>query len=554
MSTTDIDRALAVLCLEHQLVTPARAVQLIESAQGDPRRLASLLVTEIPEVVLLSTLAKELRYDFVDLYAARMGLRVDVELLARADRDILRARSALPLLDDAGTVIVAVANPADLDLTAYLDDIYPGHKTVLVSRSQIQARLALSAERSLAEEAAAIPMVAVTPTAVVAPTPRNPLVVWVDTMLETAVAQGASDIHLNFTDTGELWLRFRIDSILHAQPSTLRGRENEVIGILMTRAGMDAANQRDPQDGGFSFIASARKIDVRAAMLPQEYGPSMVLRLLDSVNINRRLSDMGFSISAMSALETALNSSQGTIIVSGPTGAGKTTTLYAMLREVASPEKNVITIEDPVEYRLPLVNQTEVSVALDFPRALRAILRMDPDIILVGEIRDAVTARTAMDAAITGHLVLSTVHARSTVGIYTRLAEMGTPHYLVAEAMSIGVAQRLVRRLHDCATPSPVTELDRQMFAMVDAVAPETIMRPRGCTGCNYSGYRGRIAVVEILVPTPSFRQLVLAHAGHDELDAQARADGMIPILEDGLRVVHEQMTTIDEVIRAVSS
>ena len=556
MTTTDTERALAALALDHHLLSPERAVTLIDAAAGDGPRLVRSLLAEIPEAGLLAALAQELGLDYYDLYGTHTGLRVDQGVLNQVPMPFLRTHSAIPMLNEDDQVVVVVANPADLDLRTHFATLFPGLKIGLAARGQIQAKLALSTSMVFLEPET--PLATATSTApLVAPTPRNPLVAWVDNVRETAVAQNTSDVHLEFNGDGTMLLRFRIDGVLRLHPSPLRGRELEVIGILMNRAGMDSANQREPQDGTFSFVASARKIDVRAAMLPQENGTSMVLRLLDSANVSRRLSDMGFNASQLETMERAASSSQGTVIVCGPTGSGKTTTLYAMLREMASIEKNVVTIENPVEYRLPLINQTSVNTGGDrdfgFTKALRAILRMDPDVILVGEIRDAETAKTAMDAAITGHLVLSTVHARDAVGIYTRLAEMGVPAYLVAEAMSVGVSQRLVRRLHDCAQLVTPTTTDLAMYHAAGTPAPDQILRPAGCPGCSNSGYRGRLAVVEVLEPSLTFRQKVLLGAGHDELAEQARADGMVSMMDEGLRLVRDQMTTVEELLRTVS-
>lgn len=557
MSITDIDRALASLCLDHHLITPERAKHLIDAANGNAQRLALLLKTEISESALLQAIATELNYEFADLYASHSGLRTDAELLSRAEYDLLRTYSAVPCVDPDGQIIVAAANPADLDLRSYLSERYPGMRMVLASPSQIQARLAMTYASSRHEALAELEVREVSDNEATPAAPRNPLVSWVDSVLDNAVAQNASDIHLEFQADDSILLRFRVDGILRPQVPPPRGRENDVIGIIMVRAGMDSANKRESQDGTFSFTSSNRQIDVRAAMLPQENGPSVVLRILDSMNVNRRLSDMGFDVAALEVLEATARSSQGTIIVCGPTGSGKTTTLYALMREVATVEKNIITIEDPVEYRLPLINQTAVSHIGDrnmgFARALRAILRMDPDIIMVGEIRDDETAKTAMDAAITGHLVMSTIHARDTVGIYTRLGEMNVPTYLISEAMSLAVSQRLVRRLHDCAIAAPPTERQRQLFHLLGANSPDTLMIPAGCPSCQSTGFRGRVAVAELLAPTPAFRQKVLAGAHHDELEDQARQDGMIPMKEAGLALVRQSLTTIEELARVVS-
>jgi type IV pilus assembly protein PilB len=558
VSITDIDRALASLCLDYHLMTPDRAMSLIELAKGDAPRLAELIHTEIPEAALLGAIAEELGFEYADLYGANSGLRTNQELIERADYDLLRHYSALPCVDEKGEIAVAVANPGDRDLRNYLEERYPGMRMVLGSASQIQSQLSTinaTARHSLAPEL----LGAVVPDNLVAQPalPASPLQAWVDSVLDNAVAQNASDVHFEFNSDGSILLRFRIDGILRVQVPPPRGRELDVVGILMVRADMDSSDKRQPQDGTFSFKSVNRQIDIRAAMLPQENGTSIVLRILDSANISRRLSDMGFETGVLASLEAAARSSQGTIIVCGPTGSGKTTTLYALMRDVASIEKNIITIEDPVEYRLPLINQTAVNHigdrSMSFARSLRAILRMDPDVILVGEVRDQETARTAMDAAVTGHLVLSTIHARDAVGIYTRLSEMGVPLYLISEAMSLGVSQRLVRRLHDCSLPAPPSELQRQLFVALGDEPPETVRVPTGCSGCGNTGFRGRIAVAELLAPTPAFRQKVLAGVGHDELLDQARADGMVPMKEAGLVLVRQQVTTIEELSRVVA-
>jgi type II secretory ATPase GspE/PulE/Tfp pilus assembly ATPase PilB-like protein len=291
-------------------------------------------------------------------------------------------------------------------------------------------------------------------------------------------------------------------------------------------------------------------------MIPQVTGPSIVMRLLDSANVRRRLSDMGFSPVQLELLRKVANSHEGMAIVSGPTGSGKTTTLYALLREASSIERKVVSIEDPVEYRLPLVNQVQVRTGVarpvTFSRALRAMLRMDPDVILVGEIRDEETASTALDAAITGHLVLTTVHARDSLNVYSRLTEIGAPAYMVAEAITLSVAQRLVRRVHDCATVSAPTGKDVSTFDQLGLEIPDKLIRARGCDGCGGSGYRGRIAVVETLVPSANLKEMVRVKAGREEMVKQAREDGFLSLADNAARLVAENQTTIDEVYRVV--
>jgi type IV pilus assembly protein PilB len=553
---SDIEHVVAILATEYGVLTPARALELATLARTNPAAAQDALFGEVNESVLLTAIGQELGFEYVSLTSSRSNLRTSTEVLSRADPAHLRRYSALPQIDTASNVVVVLANPTDPDIRDYLTRIYPGYTAVLGSNGQIQSRLTLS-DNSVVDEAPNT----VTDTSAEPPSPAQPnqLVLWVDRLLESSVAQNASDLHFEFTDSGLLMTRFRIDGVLHLQPAPQRGREQEVIGILMNKAGMDAANKRQPADGAFSFNALGRKIDVRAAMLPQANGPSIVLRLLDSMSVRRRPVDMGFSPSQLEELLQAVYQPQGTIIIAGPTGSGKTTTLYALIREVASVEKNTITIEDPVEYRLPYVNQTRVTHSSDgramgFSDALRAIMRMDPDIILVGEIRDAETAKTAMDAAITGHLVLSTVHTRDAVGIYTRLVEMGVPSYMVADAMTLGVSQRLARRVHNCATMGPPTDIERATFEHHNVPVPDLLPHPVGCDGCAQSGYQGRVAVVEVLHPTKTFRALVIAEAGQDALTTQALLDGFIPMTKEGLRLVQEGLTTVAEILRVVES
>lgn len=563
MITTDISRALAILALDHDVVNPDRAVDLINASAGNDNQLLAALIQEADEQALLAAVAKELRIAFCDLYAPDLGLTVNEELLRRAGVDLLKRYSALPLVDSNGAVVVAIANPNDLDLRNHLASQFPQMTLALASKDQIQARLSMAASDSVLvlddddEETERQQRAARTATAA-APAPRSPLVGWVDSVLDAAVAQGVSDLHFEMTGDGEMFPRLRIDGHLRQIPAPPRGRELEVFGILMNRAGMDAANYLQPQDGNFSFESAGRPIDVRVAMAPTVNGPKVVMRLLDSANVRRRLSDMGFSEPHLETLRQAAGQTQGMVFVSGPTGSGKTTTLYALLREATAVERNVCTIEDPVEYRLPLVNQVQVRNVgerpLTFVSALRNMLRMDPDVILVGEVRDEETAKVSLDAASTGHLVLSTVHARDAIGVYTRLIEIGAPTYLVAEAVTVSVAQRLVRRLHDCAIEDTPNSDDIALYERFGFAVPEKILRPRGCENCNGTGYRGRVALVEVLTPSVQLRELVAAGATREELLVQARSDGFETLADHARGLIEGGVTAIGEVARMLEA
>jgi len=560
VNATDLTKAIAILTLEHDVMPPSAALDLIVEADGNGARLVQLLQREVDDLVLLRAIAAELNHPFCDLYSPRIGYRTDENVLRQYDIDVLRRYAALPMVSNDGDTVTMIANPSDMDLRNYITSKSPNSSFTLAPRDQILSRLALASTgitQDLPQEQVDTEQRVVERTGFVAPlTPRSPLIGWFDTFLDSSVAQGASDIHFEVQADDSLMVRLRVDGILRQASSPVRGREMEVMGMVMNRAQMDAANYFEPQDGQFSFTTAGRPVDVRVAMLPQVNGPSIVMRILDSSNVRRRLSDMGFSPIQLDLLRRTASSREGMVVVSGPTGSGKTTTLYALLREASSVERKVVSIEDPVEYRLPLVNQvqvrTNVARPMTFSRALRAMLRMDPDVILVGEIRDAETAATALDAAITGHLVFTTVHARDSLNVYSRLTEIGAPAYLVAEAITLSVAQRLVRRVHDCAVSASPTGRDVDIFENLGLDVPDKITRARGCDACGGSGYRGRIAVVETMVPSANIKEMVRVQAGRDEMLRQAREDGFLSLADNAARLVADNLTTIDEVYRVV--
>jgi type IV pilus assembly protein PilB len=561
MNASDIARAIAILTLEHDVLPAKTALTIIDEAAGNGSNLVQLLQREVDEITLLRAIASELNHPFCDLYSPRLGFRTDENVLRLYDVEVLRRYAALPMVSNEGEIVAMIANPSDMDLRNYITSKAPNATFTLAPRDQILSRLALASSGLAQDLPQPLQDEADVPEperiGFVAPlSPRSPLISWFDNFLDSAAAQGASDIHFEIQADDSLMVRLRIDGILRHTAAPVRGREMEVMGMVMSRAQMDAANYFEPQDGQFSFTSANRGVDVRVAMLPQVNGPSLVLRLLDSANVRRRLSDMGFSSVQLDLLRRTTASHEGMVVVSGPTGSGKTTTLYALLREASSVERKVISIEDPVEYRLPLVNQVQIrpNVArpLTFSRALRAVLRMDPDVILVGEIRDAETASTALDASITGHLVFTTVHARDSLSIYSRLVEIGAPAYLVAEAVTLSVAQRLVRRVHDCAVSSAPTGRDVATFDQLGLNVPDTVYHARGCDACGGSGYRGRIAVVETVVPSSNIKEMVRLQAGHEELQRQAREDGFLSLVDNAARLVADNLTTIDEVYRVV--
>ena len=567
MITSDCERALAALTIEQKILPPLITKKIIEKSRVEKVSPVDLLFEHLKEEDVLTAIAKGMGIQFYNLFSTDQEYRVDNALIARADLKLLRQYSALPMLNKTGKIVVAVANP-DIDVVDYLRARYlDGFGLVLAQKSQIQNKLAyFSIDNNAANAFKDDPNQISQSATSSLPLPdrvsgRSPVLDWVDSSLSRAVAENASDLHVTFNPDKTLNLRFRVDGVLRKQQVPVPAdRSLEVIGALLAKTEtMDPSNYREPQDGTFTFFAAGRQIDARVGMLPQIYGPNVVIRLLDSAAVKQRLDDMGFSPKALGYLRTATNMPAGTVVVSGPTGSGKSTTLYGLVREIDSITKNVLTVEDPVEYKLPNIGQTAIrhdlgEKSLTFAKALRSILRLDPDVILVGEIRDPETARVAMDASITGHLVLSTVHAPNAVAVYARLMEMGVPSYLVAEAITLPTAQRLVRKVHECVVLGPPDPHEAETIRSMGAEVPEIVALPQGCLGCT-NGYRGRLAVFEVFVPDRAFRSTVARKADIGEMQQAAIATGTYQsLLDDGMRLVREGKTSLAEVLRVLAT
>lgn len=561
MDTTqnDLEKAVALLALEHHLFPPADAARVIRQGRGRGDLQAADLLALASETDMIRVVGKERGIRWFDPYGGNPEFVFDNAIFSQCESRLLKKYSALPLKDPAGKVIVAVANPEDLEMVDYLRSRYPGgFGLVISSRSLLQNRISYYSSDDIAGLGAAR-VRRTSPGAVRAQaSARSPVQEWVDSTLERAVSAGASDVHILMQPDEQMILRFRIDGTLQAQPVPAALRPLEIVGTIVSRcATMDAANFREPQDGKFAFTAAGRAIDARVALLPQAYGPTVAIRLLDPGSIDARLGRMGFTAEQTRMMQEAVAATQGTILTVGPTGSGKSTTLYALLQEVNATEKNVLTVENPIEYRLAGVGQTEIREGLGarsvtFARALRTILRADPDIILVGEIRDQDTAEVAMQAAITGHLVLSTLHANTALGAYQRLSNMGVPLYLVSEALSLNIYQRLLRRVHDCAGWRAPDRDEVRMLSMLDLEVPDQVREARGCPACNGTGYLGRSAAVEVLQPDPDLRQMVAEQRNIRELARAAENAGFSPIHRQAHQQILDGRTSVEEMFRSL--
>jgi type IV pilus assembly protein PilB len=388
-----------------------------------------------------------------------------------------------------------------------------------------------------------------------------PLVRLVNSLIFQAAEDGASDMHFEPNENGVV-VRFRTDGVLHEVQRIPKRLAPGVITRLKVLAKMDIAERRKPQDGRISLGAKAagRTLDVRVASLPTVDGEKLAMRLLDKSKQAPTLEELGLSEEMRQIFEEVIRKPTGALLVTGPTGSGKSTTLYAGLTEINRPEINVITVEDPVEYRLPGVNQVQINVkaGLTFAAALRSILRSDPDVVMVGEIRDSETAKISIEAALTGHFVLSTLHTNDAPGAITRLNEMGVEPFLTGSAVSAVLAQRLARKLcsHCCDMYNPsVDELLRNRVSpdVAEAMAGAAFYRKRGCPRCGQTGYKGRIGVFQLLVMTEEIEHLAVTRATREEVEKKAMEQGMRTLWDDGLAKVAAGVTTLEEVGRVLT-
>jgi general secretion pathway protein E len=386
-----------------------------------------------------------------------------------------------------------------------------------------------------------------------------PVIRLVNQLIARAVETRASDVHVEpFED--RLRIRYRYDGVLHEVEPPPARLQAAVISRIKIMARLDIAERRLPQDGRIRLTVRGHDIDFRVSTVPSLYGESVVLRVLDRTAVEFDYGKLGLPEDVRFGLERVLNLPNGMVLVTGPTGSGKTTTLYTGLLKLNSVARKIITVEDPIEYQLPGINQIQVraQIGLNFATLLRSILRQDPDVIMIGEIRDLETAQIAVQAALTGHLVLSTVHTNSAAATVTRLRDMGVEDYLLSATLKGVLAQRLVRRLcPTCKTADPTADaiidrFDLQRFAATSG--PILLQRPVGCADCRGTGYRGRRAIAELLLPNPEISRLMFAGADQSVIERAAVADGLRPIFEAGLLAVIEGDTTIEEVVRCIQS
>ena len=552
-------RQLGDILLEDGLLTEPQLSEAQQEQRLQGRSLGRVLVDlkMLTEGQLVAALAQQIGLRFVDL----SDFPVDVSAVSRVPDVVCRRHHALPIGYEDGKLVVAMADPANVFA---VDDIRAMTgmevRCVVATKPDVLAAInryhrgdaqlddLTSAMHTGDEQADLAGVKEIVEDA--------PIVKFVNLLITQAVQDRASDIHI---EPGErdLRVRFRIDGVLHEIMRSPKSITSGVTSRLKIMADINIAERRIPQDGRLSVNVNGKKIDLRVATLPTVWGEKIVMRILDNSTAMLNLSDLGFGEENYAVYSQSFTKPYGMILVTGPTGSGKSTTLYATLNIVSKPEVNVITVEDPVEYRLPGINQvqTNAKAGLTFAAALRSILRSDPDIVLLGEIRDKETAHIAVEAALTGHLVLSTLHTNDAPSAIVRLTEMGIEPFLVGSALDCVLAQRLARRLcsrcKEAYTPSRELMAENRFPWSPDLPMP-TLYRPVGCGACSKTGYKGRLALHEVMAVSEEIERMAVERESAMAITKVALGAGMITLRNDGLRKVVAGTTSIDEILRVV--
>jgi type IV pilus assembly protein PilB len=553
-------KQLGDILLEHGHVTTEQLEHAVSEQRRLGRSLGRVLVDlgVLTESQLVAALATQIGMQFVDL----SDHPVDGSAVMRVSDAVCRRHTALPIGFEDGKLVVAMADPANVFA---VDDIRSATgmdvKAVVATKADVVAAINkyhrgeaefddLTMAMSSTEEEDEL-------SSVKEITEDAPIVKFVNLLITQAIQDRASDIHIEPTER-DLRVRFRIDGVLHEVMRSPKTITSGVTSRLKIMADINIAERRIPQDGRLSVNTNGKKIDLRVATLPTVWGEKIVMRILDNSTAMLKLSDLGFLDENYEVYSKSFVKPYGMILVTGPTGSGKSTTLYATLNIVSKPEINVITVEDPVEYRLPGINQVQTNnkAGLTFAAALRSILRSDPDVVLLGEIRDHETAQIAIEASLTGHLVLSTLHTNDAPSAITRLTEMGVEPFLVGSALDCVLAQRLARKLcpkcKEAYHPTPQQLLDVG-FPWQDGEDIPELFRPAGCAACSKTGYKGRLALHEVMAVSEEIERLTVDRASAMVIGKVAVEQGMITLRRDGLTKVMRGHTSIEEIFRVVA-
>lgn len=546
-------RRIGDILLEAKVITEAQLKDAL-SKQEKTERLGETLarLEYATEMQILKALEDSTGVQRVSL----TNFTIDEQILSLVDEGFCRRHTIIPLRIENKSILFATQDPLDFIvieelriLTGYRPKAYSAPKNEIISQIEkyygftrtleaLGARQSISKEEEIEEDQ----------------DDDTPMVKLVNQILTSAVFQRASDIHIDPLDN-KILVRYRVDGVLDIVKEFPIKIHNQMISRIKVMSGMDITETRIPQDGRIQTAIQQKNIDLRISTLPTVRGEKVVMRILDLSGSMNKISALGFTEKEERLVRKMIDKPNGIVLVSGPTGSGKTTTLYACLEELNQPGVNIVTVEDPVEIKMEGVNQVQVypDVDLTFAKALRSILRQDPNIIMVGEIRDVETAEIAIRASLTGHLVLSTIHTNDAVKTVTRLLDMEIEPFLIASSLSGIISQRLVRCLcPECSYEDDPTPSEVVMFKKY-GMDINHVKRAKGCTSCNFKGYAGRVGIFEVLPISKNLQRLIAENANVIELTKQARNEGMMTILESGLQKVKKGITTLEEVLKVAN-
>jgi type IV pilus assembly protein PilB len=552
-------KQLGQILIELGYITNEQLEVALEEHRKTPKSLGRVLIDlgMIKEADLVRALAEQVGLEFVDLSDHPIDPTTTV-LLPEA---LARRYRALPIGERDGKLLVAMSDPANVyalddirtitgrdvqPVVATANDVERAIQKYAGMDSQVEAMASIAAEQTEGEE-----------TDLEAALEDAPIVKLVNAIMTQAVGDRASDVHLEPAEKN-VRIRFRVDGVLHEpMPPAPKNIQGGLISRLKVMADLNIAEKRVPQDGRISMKVGGKQLDLRVATLPTVWGEKVVIRVLDKSNALLKLEDLGFLEGPYKRYAESFRKPYGAILVTGPTGSGKSTSMYATLNILNEEDKNIITVEDPVEYRLPGVNQVQVNpkAGLTFASALRSILRADPDIVLIGEIRDKETATIAIEAALTGHLVLSSLHTNDAPSAISRLIEMDVETFLVASAIDCVIAQRLGRKLCErCKVAYAPEHAELQAAGFPEWLWGEItqIYKAVGCPACSNTGYRGRIGLYEVMPMTEEIERLTVERASAESIKHVAVEQGMITLRDDGLEKVRMGITSLEEVARVV--
>ena len=554
----------ALLCEKFRLPT-AKLSEALEVQRAKGGRLGDILLKldAMRDEEILQTLAEQFELPWIPQIEPQA---IDLSLVKKVPLIFARAHHLLPLWRKDRWIVVATTDPMDtwardglhILLGAPINLVVTSTLSLFTCLNQVYDEAASPVAEQLMEDLTTeqdldhLARELNEPHDLVDSSDEAPVIRLVNSILFQAVRRRASDIHFESFEKG-LVIRYRIDGVLYAVLTPPKHFQSSLVARLKIMAGLNIAEKRLPQDGRFTIRTAGRDVDLRVSVLPTAHGERVVLRLLEKENRLFNLAEMGLRHDKLALVEQLIQLSHGILLVTGPTGSGKTTTLYAALNQINGPEKNIITVEDPVEYQLKGVGQMQVNakIGLTFATGLRSILRQDPDVIMIGEIRDLETAEIAIHASLTGHLVFSTLHTNDAAGAATRLIDMGIEPFLMASSVVGVLAQRLVRKLcPDCKEPYAATEEELAKLGCRTTRNVSTLYRSVGCAQCADTGYRGRTGIFELLLMDQDLRRIIVTKGDAALIKAEAVAKGMVTLQEEGAALVVEGVTTTEEVMR----